>query len=225
MSKTKLSNQAYRTIKDNIMSLTFEPGSILYELQLSRDLSISRTPIRSALQKLSSEGLVQIKRGQKNYFYVSELSIKTFRDIYQLRNALEILSIDLAILNIDEKKLHSLETILVEQESLIENDAPLKELLDVDRRFHKEIVLITENQLLISELDSLIDLYYRYNYFALESCNRLKQAIPEHRSIIEAMTSNNLGTARQLMNLHLSRSNENILFELAKKMIDSQSEC
>lgn len=215
MEKTKLSHMAYEMLREDIMNLKLEPGSVLYELQLSREMNISRTPIRIALQKLASEGLVEIKTGKKNYFYVARLLISTFREIYQLRNALECLSVELASLNQTPEDIRALHSIIDEQEHLIENNASLKCLLDIDRRFHRKIAMASKNSMVAEQIDKMIDLYYRYNYFALSSNNRLKQVINEHRQLLSEIESGNLEAAKNLMNIHLSKSNENILFELA----------
>lgn len=215
MEKTKLSHIAYEMLREDIMNLKLEPGSVLYELQLSREMNISRTPIRIALQKLASEGLVEIKTGKKNYFYVARLLISTFREIYQLRNALECLSVELASLNQTPEDIRALHSIIDEQEHLIENNASLKCLLDIDRRFHRKIAMASKNSMVAEQIDKMIDLYYRYNYFALSSNNRLKQVINEHRQLLSEIESGNLEAAKNLMNIHLSKSNENILFELA----------
>lgn len=215
MEKTKLSHIAYEMLREDIMNLKLDPGSVLYELQLSREMNISRTPIRIALQKLASEGLVEIKTGKKNYFYVARLLISTFREIYQLRNALECLSVELASLNQTPEDIRALHSIIDEQEHLIENNASLKCLLDIDRRFHRKIAMASKNSMVAEQIDKMIDLYYRYNYFALSSNNRLKQVINEHRQLLSEIESGNLEAAKNLMNIHLSKSNENILFELA----------
>lgn len=215
MEKTKLSHMAYEMLREDIMNLKLDPGSVLYELQLSREMNISRTPIRIALQKLASEGLVEIKTGKKNYFYVARLLISTFREIYQLRNALECLSVELASLNQTPEDIRALHSIIDEQEHLIENNASLKCLLDIDRRFHRKIAMASKNSMVAEQIDKMIDLYYRYNYFALSSNNRLKQVINEHRQLLSEIESGNLEAAKNLMNIHLSKSNENILFELA----------
>ncbi len=215
MDKTKLSEQAYEILRTDIMDLKLKPGSILYEAKLSREMDISRTPIRLALQQLVAEGLVEIKSGKKNYFYVDDLSVSTFRDIYQLRTVLECLSVELASLNKTPEDISNLKAIIEEQEYLLENDFTVKDSLDIDKRFHNQIALISRNSMLAEKIDKLLDLYYRYNFFALSTNNRFKQAASEHIQLLEVIETGNLESVKNLMNVHLSKTNENILFELA----------
>lgn len=215
MDKTKLSEQAYEMLRTDIMDLKLKPGSILYGAKLSREMDISRTPIRLALQQLVAEGLVEIKSGKKNYFYVDDLSVSTFRDIYQLRTVLECLSVELASLNKTPEDISNLKAIIEEQEYLLENDFTVKDSLDIDKRFHNQIALISRNSMLAEKIDKLLDLYYRYNFFALSTNNRFKQAASEHIQLLEVIETGNLESVKNLMNVHLSKTNENILFELA----------
>lgn len=215
MDKTKLSEQAYEILRTDIMDLKLKPGSILYEAKLSREMDISRTPIRLALQQLVAEGLVEIKSGKKNYFYVDDLSVSTFRDIYQLRTVLECLSVELASLNKTPEDISNLKAIIEEQEYLLENDFTVKDSLDIDKRFHNQIALISRNSMLAEKIDKLLDLYYRYNFFALSTNNRFKQAASEHIQLLEVIETGNLESVKNLMNVHLSKTKENILFELA----------
>jgi len=218
MDKNKLSEVAYRSLKEDIMLLKLEPGSILYEAKLSREMEISRTPMRLALQRLVAEGLVKIKTGKKNYFYVDDLSVATFRDIYQLRTPLECLSVELASLNRTEEDIQSLRLIIEKQQDLSKTGYTLKESLDIDKKFHKEIAYIGGNTMLFNQIDKIMDLYYRYNFFALSSNNRFKQAADEHEKLLRVIETGNLESVRNLMNIHLAKTNEHILFALANNI-------
>lgn len=216
MRNETLSQKIYEKLKEEINHLKLEPASSLSELQISKNMEISRTTVRSALQRLVSEGWVEMKVGKKNSFYVASLSVTKFREIYQLRIALECLSLELSSLYLKADDVNDLKSILKEQELLVKNDAKIEELLDIDRKFHRRIAMISNNSMLKYHLEELIDLYYRYNYFALSSNNRLKQAVSEHKYILDAVENGEIESAKNQMILHLSKTNENVLFELAK---------
>ena len=55
---TSLADQAYETIKRNILNLTYPPGMVLTEALLTRELGMSRSPVRTAIQMLQAEGLI-----------------------------------------------------------------------------------------------------------------------------------------------------------------------
>ena len=84
---TSLAEQAYQTIKNRILDLTYAPGMSLTEAMLTEDLGMSRSPVRAAIQMLQAEGLLV-----SDYYRsitVREITDKDIRDIYQLRELLE----------------------------------------------------------------------------------------------------------------------------------------
>lgn len=85
--KISLSDQAYLTIKERILNLTYPPGMQLTETMLADDLNMSRNPIRTALKSLHTEGL--IVRDYYKSIKVKEITDKDISEIYQLRELLE----------------------------------------------------------------------------------------------------------------------------------------
>lgn len=82
-----LADQAYSTIKTNILNLTYPPGMQLTEAMLTQELDMSRNPIRTAIKLLQGEGLIV-----SDYYKsmtVKEITEKDIREIYQLRELLE----------------------------------------------------------------------------------------------------------------------------------------
>lgn len=70
-------------MRERICLLDFPPGAVLKEDELAKDFKVSRTPIRQVLQRLSYEGLVEIRNGVGTT--ITDIDLKTFRDIYALR--------------------------------------------------------------------------------------------------------------------------------------------
>ncbi len=82
-----LALQAYERIKGNILNLTYPPGMSLTEAALTKELGMSRSPVRSAIQMLKTEGLL-ISDYYKS-ITVKEITEKDIREIYQLRQLIE----------------------------------------------------------------------------------------------------------------------------------------
>lgn len=82
-----LAEQAYEKIKQNIMDLTYPPGMPLTESMLTKELGMSRSPVRSAIQMLQTEGLIE-----SDYYRsitVKKITHQDIEEIYQLRELLE----------------------------------------------------------------------------------------------------------------------------------------
>lgn len=90
-SKTK---QAYELIKQKILMLEFAPGQPLRELELSERFSMSRTPIRAAIERLVADCFVEETAGKRTI--VSGVSVDGFIELYEIREALEMLCVSLA---------------------------------------------------------------------------------------------------------------------------------
>lgn len=82
-----LADQAYETIKTNILNLTYPPGMPLTEAKLTKDLGMSRSPVRTAIRMLQAEDLIVTDYYKS--MTVKEITDKDINEIYQLRELLE----------------------------------------------------------------------------------------------------------------------------------------
>ena len=85
--KQSLADQAYKTIKTNILNLTYPPGMPLTEMMLTQELGMSRNPVRTAIKMLQTDGLIE-----SDYYRsmtVKEITDQDIQEIYQLRELLE----------------------------------------------------------------------------------------------------------------------------------------
>jgi len=87
-----LTELTYRSIKQSVLNGTLGELSRLTEESLATQLGISKSPVREALNRLEAEGLVRIeaRRGA----YVRQFSAKEIKDLYELRELLEVHAID-----------------------------------------------------------------------------------------------------------------------------------
>src|SRR5665213_3203796 len=89
-----LTEQAYQSVKRQLLNGSFAEGSKLTEEYLSSALGISKSPVREALMRLESEGLISIeaRRGA----YVRKFSVKEVLDLYDVRALLEVHAVGIA---------------------------------------------------------------------------------------------------------------------------------
>ncbi|MGB1009551.1 MAG: GntR family transcriptional regulator [Thiolinea sp.] len=73
----------YKTIRERISLLKYEPGTVLSEAELASEFAVSRTPIRKVLQRLHYEGLTEVRNGVGTI--VTDINLKTLKEIYDLR--------------------------------------------------------------------------------------------------------------------------------------------
>lgn len=207
-----LSERAYKSIKQSILSLDLKPGEMVLEDNLSNMLGISRTPIREALKKLIYEGLVTITPGKGTH--VTELTVEDFLNICPIRNTLELLSVRMSAENRTEKNIEILYDLLEEQKILMKQSTlNQRRYLEIDRKFHMTIVSSTKNDILVKYLLQINEYYNRYLFFTrFES--RAENVVIEHSEIIDAIKSRDKEKAERLMEYHLNGVSESILSAL-----------
>lgn len=139
------------------MSGEFSPGRPLMTEELASAIGVSRTPVAEALQKLQADGLVTIR--PRLGAQVKTMSVKEFREVCDMRLALEAHAAGLAALNRSQNELRELEFIVLAMRDLAEriiasqDDAPfLTEENREDVRFHIGIISAAKNDLMKKEI-------------------------------------------------------------------------
>jgi len=155
-------DKAYSHIRRKIFSGEFSAGHLLSAQDLALEVGVSRTPVRDALRVLEQEGLVELNPRQESR--VKSLSYEEFRELCELRIALESYFAALAAERRTEEDLAVLEGSLQKMKQigarLVDTDADEKrrligELAAEDMHFHMTIGGAARNQLLNRELNRL----------------------------------------------------------------------
>ena len=132
-----LTVKVYEKIKDEILSGSLKPGERLVYETLGKEWGISLTPWREAIIKLKQEGLVE--EVSREGFYIKSFSIKEIEEIYDIREWLEGLAINLAIPRINEKEIKTLFQMYNKFEDSIKNK-DVNSCIMNDFQFHKYLV-------------------------------------------------------------------------------------
>jgi DNA-binding GntR family transcriptional regulator len=151
------SDVAYNYIREKILDGEFAPGQALMTEVLAKEIKVSRTPIRDALRKLESDGLVTIRA----HFgaSVKQMQLKEFREMCDLRLALESHAAGLAATNRTEsdlreirRALEAMRKLTIEINSAKQEQPLMNELVREDVRFHIEIIAASKNELMKKEI-------------------------------------------------------------------------
>ena len=208
---------AYDYIRKRILSGEFAPGHALMTEILSKEIKVSRTPVRDALRKLETDGLVTIRAhiGAS----VKKMNLREFREMSDLRLALESHAAGLAAINRTDTDLatikYALEAMRVLTDKIIAADKEqpwLNDLMREDIRFHIAIMAAAKNELMKREIMRL-HLLHRVvsglsNVEAVmtpksESDSRRRVVLAKHEDIYNAIASCNALLAKQEMEFHL----------------------
>ena len=193
---------AYRTIKHKILSFEYSPGYQLKEIPLSKELNLTRTPIRKAIVKLENEGLVRTypHRGA----FVTTLSNKETEEIFEVREALEVKAASLAIRRASRDDLDRIRSGLEKRESLISQTKPKYVIPDID--FHQELIKLSKNELLTS---MWMGLHTKLQLIRIQSSmigGRFLAALKEHKRILNCIYDNKPDEVEHLLRAHIQKA-------------------
>ena len=148
---------AYNHIRKRILSGEYPPGHPLMTELLANEIKVSRTPVRDALRKLETDGLVTIQAHLGAS--VKKMQLKEFREMCDLRLALESHAAGLAALNRTDADLSEIQFALeamrrltAEIASAPEEQPLISELVHEDVRFHIAVMTAAKNELMKKEI-------------------------------------------------------------------------
>lgn len=188
----RIQDLVFTTLRDEILSGKLRPKEKLNTNKLAKRLGVSRTPIREALNRLISVGLVETlpHRG----IYIRNLSIEEIIELYYIRAALEGIAARLAVRNLTEDDIDQLLQYCDGMESQ-HGMGDYQKLLEINFLFHETIYKATQSP----QLQDLLFQYYNrsrpYRTLGLELPGRYKEIFDEHRQLVAALASGDIERA------------------------------
>jgi DNA-binding GntR family transcriptional regulator len=203
----------YQELHRAIIVGRIRPGTRFSLESLSEEHGTSITPVREALQMLGREGLVTVK--PHSGFFVTQLTLKQLRDMLELRQVLEVASVERAAARITPAQIAELEQVHAGYTG--DDDASCDRYMAENRTFHVMIAEASGNQELAEALGHLHDrlaphLVLVHSGDAVESI---------HRLLIEALRSGDIARARQQILDEVNETREVILERLIQEEGDS----
>jgi DNA-binding GntR family transcriptional regulator len=194
------SERAYLLIRDQIITLKLAPGSVIEESRLREELSLGRTPIREALQRLAHENLVSFvpHRGT----FVCDINLTDLHRLTEVRVELEGHAARLAAERASARDRALMEALMAELDAIDESD--VHNLMRLDQRIHRQVYEATRNTFLQAMLEESFNLSLRIWFLGLDRGVRLKEAVEEQRQLLAAIVSRDGDRAESVMRKHVS---------------------
>ena len=190
----------------------YKPGERIRESQVADWLGVSRTPVREALRRLESEGLVSFQSWRG--VVVAELDRQQVIELYAMRAILEGAAARLAARHIGEAEIHVLERLLARAEGL--TSAP-EQLAEINRNFHQAIYSAAHNRYLMQTLNGLRNSLALLQGTTFAVDGRAEEALGEHQAILAAIKARDPDAADRAARAHIQaaeRTRLGMLFEM-----------
>jgi DNA-binding GntR family transcriptional regulator len=194
---------AYENLRAAIQRGEIQPGERLREVELAGRLGVSRTPVREALKRLETEGLVSFapRRG----LVVAQLDQQQVHELYALREVLEGAAAAFAARHASEYEIEALQDLLRRHEEAGRSTA---QLVEINRHFHATLYRAARNRYLLEALTSLQSslALLRETTYAAEG--RPTTALEEHREIARAVRRRDAASAEEAARRHIRNAEQ-----------------
>lgn len=202
---------AYRAIRQGVMSGRWPSGAHLREVELASELGFSRTPVREALRRLASEGVLTFAPhvGMK----VPDWSATDLDEIFELRIRLESYAAELAAERADGVTISALRQATEEMEraAFSGNGPDTVAITTANDRFHQLIVSAARSKRLAAFIASVVELPLVVRTFARFDARALRRSIAHHYEIIEAISHHDPVWAGAVMRAHIQAGRQVML--------------
>lgn len=202
----RLSERAYEAIKDYILTADLRdqpPGSKLDEKQLIALLKVSRTPVREAINRLASEGFVQVipYRG----VFIAKKTKKEIISILMVRATLEGMAARLATPNFNHDDFETMRAMFRPfLNSPLENQRYEFSMANI--RFHEFILAHTDCSPLIDMAKTLYDHMRLIRFRTSAYLPRLQTALAQHLKLVDIFEKGDSDMAERFMRAHIEES-------------------
>lgn len=208
LGRTNDKLRVYDELKRRIVLIEYEPGQVLREKGLIDEFGVSRTPIREALIRLETEGLVRIIPNSSTM--VTEVSFQNLKDVFEVRSSLIRLAGRLAAARITDDELDAVRGVV----NAMADEQDPKRLMELDLTFHDRVNRATKNEVLARMLETLRNQSVRIWAFSPEMDDYYDQLAQEHEALVDALAAHAEAESADLLERHTKRFIEHIRQQL-----------
>ncbi|MFE2636066.1 GntR family transcriptional regulator [Streptomyces scopuliridis] len=209
------SEAVYERLKGDIESLRLKPGVKLSEVQLGEELGASRTPVREAIRRLSSEGLVDFVPGE--VARVAALSLGGVRALFEFRMLLEPRAAALVAVSGtgDERVLVPFRELLKRLDEFEESFHALdaggqartyQDFYELTEGFDQAVITACRNPYLARTIRDLRSQTVRLRHLSHSGPRRMLTSLDEHRAMLKAITQGDVQAAEAACRHHLAQT-------------------
>lgn len=194
---------AYEELKEAILTNRLKPGEMIGENQLTSVFQMSRTPIREAIRRLETEGLLEVKDGVGTF--VTEISPEEIADAYEVRKSLEILAVRTSLYAYTGEELDRLEQTFQDLWQRVRSgqSVTVDEYADADWMLHDGIVAKSKNRFVKNAMDAISIYLKRYQFMSVKTFQHVDRSMEEHLQIIQGIRDRDLKKVTAVLERHI----------------------
>ncbi len=205
--KQTYSEQVADYIRNLILSGSLAPGEAIEEAFVAKELSISRAPVREAMQILIREGLIEAHPQKRKH--VKKLTAKQIKNSYFAGGVLEAASVAKALPQYTQKDIAELEKIVNEMENVAKNNGSISEQVPLDTDFHDILFSHIDNALVVELCKRScqgISKFLLYKHWV--KIYTPQEVAERHKLIVDALKTQDPEKVEQVLRDHYFSSGE-----------------
>jgi DNA-binding GntR family transcriptional regulator len=201
-----LREQIHGRLRTAILNGDYAPGTPLVEAELAARLGASRTPVREALQRLETEGLLE-RRGPRG-IVVRKLRAEDVTCIFEIRESLESLAARRACRRMSPRVLAELGAIVAQMGSAVDDPNEMERL---DTAFHDRILATAEGARLRRMLSDVREEIVTWRFLSLSTPDRRAATVAEHEAVLHALAAGDEDLVGNIVAKHIADARTAVL--------------
>ena len=215
---------AYDYIKRSILSLDFAPGKSLVEKDIVKQLGVSRTPVREALIKLASEGLVEMR--QNRGARVTDITLLDMREFFEAMDVTQRMVTKFAAMRIQPSALEALRKHVQEFDSHAA-EGNVSGMQEANYRFHAMIAANCGNKIVEEQYLKLLSIGERIAYYSLAyegshnaqgSSTGLEEIGKQHRDMLTFLVEGRADKAEDIARKHVETFRKRVMSSITASL-------
>ncbi len=196
-------DKAYTELHGAIVRGELLPNQRLVELDLTKQLGVGRAAIRTALDRLTQDGLVE--REPNRGAHVRLVTLEEAVEMFEARAVLEGLALRYAAVNATDEEITELQAMVARMEACFAA-GDLLAISDINAQLHAALLRIANHKTVSRLLDRLQAHHVRFQYRMILVPGRAAHSLQEHHAIVDAVAVHDAEAAEAAMHRHLSHS-------------------
>ena len=207
----------YGELRRRLMSGAFLPGQRLREEHIATEMSVSRTPVRAAIQQLVADGLIKLE--ERRGAVVVGWTDRDINEAFEMRSLLESYAAGIAALNATPAQIEQLEALNDAMRAAIhsQRDDRIEQVQQLNNQFHHLLVDAAHSAQVRTLLGNFLDMPIIIGSFYFYSDDDMLTSVAHHSHIIAAVRSRNRPLAETAMRLHLGATHTLFINQRAEK--------
>ncbi|MDX2266881.1 MAG: GntR family transcriptional regulator [Bryobacter sp.] len=223
VKRKRATDEVYDSLRAAILNRAFSPGERLLGDSLAKQLGVSLTPVRHALNQLAVEGLIEIH--PRSGTYVASMTPETVTETFEIRVVLEKLAARRAVTRVTDEDLAEFDHLLALMAKPVRQEADLQAHETHNLTFHRKLIETAASQSLLNIYESLHAHIQIARIHAQEGRQiaqlkpRLEQEAREHQAIVEALRARSAPRLEAAVENHILRAEQSLRAALSAPRI------